>query len=212
MDTLNPIEVPKAISEHGFMVVTCGFYLAVTFAVMIYIVKRVTKSLDVLVDLQKTIFNMTKDIRDGVNRNVLDQVHAVAAYSFDYSRLEVLKAINRIVIENNIEDRAVVEQKVDKILKNLQAVRVNRMSNFDINGKKLSDYIKSDWVGIVGKQSKYLGVFYLLVVGIPSVIHAWMSGGWHKCDHGNYYHFWTERWADKLSGITRDENGRVILH
>lgn len=47
------------------------------------------------------------------------------------------------------------------------------------------------------KQSKYLGWLYLPVVGLPSIIHAWV----HK--YGDYYEFWTERWADKLGNVKR---------
>ena len=51
-------------------------------------------------------------------------------------------------------------------------------------------------------QSKMLGWFYLIVIGLPSLIHA----GFHKtnCSPGkSYYHFYTEKWADKLVGIKR---------
>lgn len=50
-------------------------------------------------------------------------------------------------------------------------------------------------------QSKYLGWLYLIVIGLPSIIHA--------CIHDfesigkTYYHFWTESWADKLAGVKR---------
>lgn len=46
-------------------------------------------------------------------------------------------------------------------------------------------------------QSKILGPLYLLIVGIPSIIHA----GLHKyiCKNKDYYHFYTEKWANKLS-------------
>lgn len=47
------------------------------------------------------------------------------------------------------------------------------------------------------KQSKYLGPLYLIVIGIPSLIHSiiyTMFGG--KWD---YYKFYTEAWAEKLS-------------
>lgn len=50
------------------------------------------------------------------------------------------------------------------------------------------------------KQSKILGWVYLIVVGLPSFFHAWQHGNW--CHDENYYHFWTERWADKLGGVT----------
>lgn len=51
------------------------------------------------------------------------------------------------------------------------------------------------------KQSKILGPLYLIVVGIPSIVHAWL----HKyvCSDKNYYHFYTESWADRLMDLKR---------
>ena len=50
-------------------------------------------------------------------------------------------------------------------------------------------------------QSKILGWLYLPIVGLCSGLHAWL----HNCaKHGKtYYHYWTEKWADRLAGITR---------
>lgn len=51
------------------------------------------------------------------------------------------------------------------------------------------------------KQSYILGWFWLLVIGLPSVI-------WRACfekyraKHGvSYYAFFTEKWADRLGGV-----------
>lgn len=54
------------------------------------------------------------------------------------------------------------------------------------------------------KQSLYLGWLYLIVIGIPSGIHNLVN---RKCKC-NYYHFWTEAWADKLGGVKRDINDK----
>ena len=50
-------------------------------------------------------------------------------------------------------------------------------------------------------QSKYLGWLYLPVVGLPSLLHA----AFHDCRSigKTYYHYWTETWADRLSGVKR---------
>lgn len=48
-------------------------------------------------------------------------------------------------------------------------------------------------------QSLYLGPLYLLVIGLPSLIHAAL----YRPEKGNYYEFYTERWADKLGGVKR---------
>ena len=46
-------------------------------------------------------------------------------------------------------------------------------------------------------QSKYLGPLYLLVIGLPSILHASVHRSW--CKNKDYYHFYTEKWANKLS-------------
>lgn len=49
------------------------------------------------------------------------------------------------------------------------------------------------------RQSKILGPLYLIVIGLPSLIHAI----WWKPGKGDYYSFFTERWADRLGGVKR---------
>ena len=62
------------------------------------------------------------------------------------------------------------------------------------------------------KQSKYLGWFYLLVIGLPSILgnviervilYNILHWSTHKC-YVWYYHLPWEKWADKLGGVTRD--------
>lgn len=44
-------------------------------------------------------------------------------------------------------------------------------------------------------DSKLFGPLYLLVIGLPSILHTF-----HK-DCPCYYHFYTERWANKHAGL-----------
>lgn len=48
-------------------------------------------------------------------------------------------------------------------------------------------------------QSKILGPLYLLIVGLPSITHAWLC----KCRTHSYYDYWCEKWADKLGKVKR---------
>lgn len=48
-------------------------------------------------------------------------------------------------------------------------------------------------------QSKMLGPLYLLVVGLPSILHAWIC----RCEDHSYYDYWCEKWADKLGKVKR---------
>ncbi len=47
------------------------------------------------------------------------------------------------------------------------------------------------------KQSQILGPLYLIIIGLPSLIHAYLYKGLPK----DYYNFYTEKWANKLMGI-----------
>lgn len=49
------------------------------------------------------------------------------------------------------------------------------------------------------RQSQMLGWLYLIVVGLPSILHA----AFCRCKRHSYYSFFTERWADKLGGVDR---------
>lgn len=63
------------------------------------------------------------------------------------------------------------------------------------------EYIKHEYGHTI--QSKYLGWFYLLLIGLPSIIWAGCFKGYRKKHNVSYYSFYTEKWADKLGGVTR---------
>ena len=60
-------------------------------------------------------------------------------------------------------------------------------------------------------QSRYLGPLYLPVVGLCSLLHAWLNGVIGCCDRHpeGYYHFWTEKWADRLAAINRSKKNKA---
>lgn len=54
------------------------------------------------------------------------------------------------------------------------------------------------------RQSRMLGPLYLLVIGIPSMLWAWLGKGGEE-----YGDFYTESWADRLAGLS-DVNKRSV--
>ena len=52
------------------------------------------------------------------------------------------------------------------------------------------------------KQSQMLGPFYLLIIGLPSLLWASI---YNKHWQTSYYSFYTEKWADRLGGVIRKE-------
>lgn len=55
-------------------------------------------------------------------------------------------------------------------------------------------------------QSRMLGWLYLPLIALPSAIWAGCFVEYRKRKKRSYYWFPTEKWADKLAGITRNEN------
>jgi hypothetical protein len=55
------------------------------------------------------------------------------------------------------------------------------------------------------RQSHALGPFYLLVVGLPSIIWAGCFKGYREKHNISYYSFYTEACADKLGGVKRED-------
>lgn len=64
-----------------------------------------------------------------------------------------------------------------------------------------SDFIKHEYGHTT--QSRYLGWFYLLVIGLPSLIWCGCFEEYRKKHGISYYSFYTEKWADKLGGVER---------
>lgn len=68
----------------------------------------------------------------------------------------------------------------------------------DINESLKRDTVRHEAIGHAA-QSRWLGWLYLLVIGLPSALHAALC----KCKNHSYYDMWFEKWADKLAGVKR---------
>lgn len=53
------------------------------------------------------------------------------------------------------------------------------------------------------RDSRIFGPIYLIAIGLPSLIWAWMYGTVIKPTHNGYYKFYTERRADRLGRVNR---------
>lgn len=65
------------------------------------------------------------------------------------------------------------------------------------------NYVKHEYGHTI--QSKILGPLYLFVIGLPSILWAWLGENYRKKNKVSYYAFYTEKWANKLGGAKDDE-------
>lgn len=69
---------------------------------------------------------------------------------------------------------------------------------FQFTNKNASKDMASHEVGH-SIQSLYLGIFYLLIIGLPSIIWAGLIYPYVRYKY-SYYDFYPEKWANKISG------------
>ena len=69
---------------------------------------------------------------------------------------------------------------------------------------EVQQYIKHEYGHCV--QSKYFGWLYLFVIALPSLIWAGCFEKYRQRTGKSYYWFPTEKWADKLGGVSRNED------
>lgn len=110
-----------------------------------------------------------------------------------------------LCIEGVLRDAAYREGEVDGNTIIVNNVLLSAMSLGDylfVNPMSLERTIKHECGH--SKQSTILGPLYLIVIGIPSLLHSILH---FICSvvglKWNYYSFYTEKWADRLVGIDR---------
>ena len=57
-------------------------------------------------------------------------------------------------------------------------------------------------------QSRMLGWLYLPVIGLPSLVWNICFKRYRERRGVSYYDFYTEKWADRLGGVGRDQDGK----
>lgn len=73
-----------------------------------------------------------------------------------------------------------------------------------VGSKEEELYIKHEYGHTL--QSLRLGWIYLLIIGLPSIIWAGCFKSYREKKGVSYYSFYTERWANKLTGIFQEED------
>lgn len=66
---------------------------------------------------------------------------------------------------------------------------------------RIQQYIKHEYGHTI--QSKYLGWFYLLIIGLPSLVWAGCFEWYRKKTGVSYCDFYTEKWADFCGKVAR---------
>ena len=113
---------------------------------------------------------------------------------------QIVIRISKAVVYTQYEDATVYSWKFKNGLSLSNSIFVPFKQDRDPSSDYVQQYIKHEYGHSI--QSKYLGWFYLLIIGIPSMIWNACCKAYRKKNGVSYYSFYTERWANILGGST----------
>lgn len=140
--TQNAVDLAKAVSDYGVYQVIFGVFMVLIFAIVLMFLWQ----LIVMSKKVNTIDTNTKKINeyfDGVNEHTLGGPAANVLVRREMAHISALVKyyIVRTRVENNIEDTEEIKVKVTRIVENIFTELNTFLSNYTVNGKKLSSVV-----------------------------------------------------------------------
>lgn len=163
-DVQSVTEVAKGISEYGMMVITTGFYLLLSAAMMITIFKWFKSIINKMLEDYKTSAAKQQDcwqtlltetqkqneklnvLLEGLRPETQLRIRNLTGFAFDLAVEQVCRIIKKVREENHIVDHAATAKKIRQLLKNIHEDRNSKFDTFTYNGEKLSVYCDERWI------------------------------------------------------------------
>lgn len=151
------LDTAEGVSNYGITIVICALFLVITGAMWFFIFKwfkhliegivtRQEETINKLLVETKNQNNVLADINEGLRPISQMQISSICSNFFDLDCEKMCRLVKTIRAENNIDDHETtckkIESRVGAIFKN----RSIEYSNFMLRGRRLSDYMKVEWI------------------------------------------------------------------
>lgn len=151
------LKTAEGVSNYGIMIMICALFLMITGAMWFFVFKWFKHLIEGIVTRQETtmqtLLNETKqqnivlaDINEGLRPISQIQISSICSNFFDLDCEKLCRLIKVIRNENNIEDREATRKKIETRVGAIFKNRSIEYSNFMLRGRRLSDYMKLEWV------------------------------------------------------------------
>lgn len=151
------LKTAEGVSNYGIMIMICALFLMITGAMWFFVFKWFKHLIEGIVTRQEatmqTLLNETKqqntvlaDINEGLRPISQIQISSICSNFFDLDCEKLCRLIKVIRNENNIEDREATRKKIETRVGAIFKNRGIEYSNFMLHGRRLSDYMKFEWV------------------------------------------------------------------
>ena len=155
-------QVAKGISDYGMMAITAAFFLLLSAAMMVALIRWFKSIIEQMMQDQKDSMHnlaeetrkqndMLQDISEGLRPETLLRIRNLTGFAFDLSIEQVCRLIKRVREENHIIDHEATAAKIRKSLLVIHNDRNSRFDSFTYRGKSISEFCSSAWVEDVAK-------------------------------------------------------------
>lgn len=129
------IDVAKAISEYGVLIVIAAFMLVCMFILFKH-----------FFSMFEEMFKKMATTAYSPVETPMEQIRVLQSVVFDLAKYVFLDHLERIYEEDNLQDREMVKQKVHDVCITMYADRKSKFDNFKYHGYSLSDFCDKKWI------------------------------------------------------------------
>ena len=152
------LKTAQSISEFGFMVVVCAFFIILAALMMIAMFRWQMNTIDSVMKTNKDMLGkldkqMTENnkimqsIAEGLIPKTMLEIKNTSSMAFDLAKHRLLELINTVLEENHIADREQTEEKIKNLVTNLHEDMKSKFDCYSYRGRKLSQYTNQEWIG-----------------------------------------------------------------
>lgn len=151
------LKAAQSISEFGFMVVVCGFFIVLAALMMIAMFRWQMNTIDSVMKTNKEMLSkldsqmnennkIMRSIAEGLTPKTMLEIKNTSSMAFDLARHRLLELIDTVLTENHISDREATEEKIQKLVTNLHDDMNSKFDCYSFRGRKLSCYTNKEWI------------------------------------------------------------------
>lgn len=151
------LKTAESISNFGILVVSAGFFILLSAAMMIMFVKWFKDIINNIMETNNTTLNELKVqmkenneimrvVSEGFKQETKYRVQTTSGMAFDLAKFRLIDMIDTVKRENNIINREATELKINKLVTNLHEDMSSKFDIYTWKGRKLSSYTSHKWI------------------------------------------------------------------
>ena len=151
------LKTAQGISELGFMVVVCGFFVVISALMWLGMMRWMMNTINDMMKSNKDMLakldaqmqennKIMQSIAEGLRPETDQRIRILSKSMFNLARFEMMDIIHTVRTENHITDREGTEAKIAKLVTNLHEDKNSDFGYYTYRGRKLSSYTSPQWI------------------------------------------------------------------